>query len=180
MAVSTEKDPLNSLEPTKLFKVCMDELRTCTQTIELASAELTEKAIGTPAVAIEVLIERLTDPAFTVVLLISRVEANDALTCQHRIKRAAQIPKRSCNAMQPILAGLDSLSTAVGIGQFEHITHHFQNSCPGHRERADESSRKECEGRMLVPEEEKRESPLKKSSKNFKKARILDFGFSDF
>jgi hypothetical protein len=88
------------------------ELRTCTHTIEFLSSETTTKDTGTPAVAIDVLRERLSD-TFNAESPLWRAEANNAHTFQDRV-----IAKRNCIAKQPIPAGLHRLFAVGGIVQF--------------------------------------------------------------
>ena len=84
--------------------------------MDCASAELMKKVIGTPAVAIEALRERLSDSIFKAVPLAWRDEANDKPAFHNWIKSAARMAKKSCIAMQPITTELHSPSAVVGIG----------------------------------------------------------------
>ena len=95
-------------------------MRTCTQTAAFASAELTKKVSGTPAVAIEVLRERLPDPSASIEEpLLSIEEADNEQAFQHRIKsNGRRVARNSCNVMQPMAVRLHSENAVVGIGQF--------------------------------------------------------------
>jgi hypothetical protein len=75
---------------------------------------------GTPAVAIEVLRERMPDPGvFIEEPLLSIVEADNEHAFQHRIKsNGRRVARNSCNVMQPMAVRLHSENAVVGIGQF--------------------------------------------------------------